>query len=113
PRGRRRFDGRTVLVTGASRGLGLALAREFAARGARLVLCARDVDRLDAVRRELEDGGAEVIARRCDVRDRGQVEELVQVALHRFGGVDVLVNNAGIIQVGPAATMTEARFRES
>jgi len=109
-----RFDGQTVLITGGSRGLGLLLAREFASRGARLVICARDVAELERARAELVARyGAEVLARRCDVADRSQVEALVQQATARFGGVDVLVNNAGIIQVGPAITMSEQDFRES
>jgi len=110
----RRFDGRTVFVTGGSRGLGLLLAREFARRGANLVICARDVDELERARRELvERYGAEVHARRCDVSRRDQVEALVQEATARFGSIDVLVNNAGIIQVGPALTMSEEDYRTS
>lgn len=109
-----RFDGQTVFITGGSRGLGLLLAREFARRGARLVICARDVDELERARRELaEELGAEVIARRCDVTKRDQVEALVQEASTRFGGVDVLVNNAGVIQVGPALAMSETDYRAS
>jgi NAD(P)-dependent dehydrogenase (short-subunit alcohol dehydrogenase family) len=109
-----RFDGETVLITGGSRGLGLLLAREFARRGAQLVICSRDVSELEAARRELaERFGAAVLARRCDVTDRAQVEALVQEATSRFGGVDVLVNNAGIIQIGPVAVMSERDFRAS
>src|SRR5690606_19965692 len=85
PRGGR-FDGSTVLVTGGSRGLGLLLARRFARRGAHLALCARDVDELGRARRSIErDFGAQVLARRCDVTRRDEVEELVQAAFLRFG----------------------------
>ncbi len=113
-RGGGEFDGSTVLITGGSRGLGLLLAREFARRGARLVICARDANELETARRELEETfGAEVLARRCDVTDRDQVEALVEQANLRFGGVDVLVNNAGIIQVGPFSTMSERDFRDA
>lgn len=112
-RGGRRFDGQTVLITGASRGLGLALAREFADRGARLALCSRDEEDLAQVREEFEARGTEVLIERCDVADRAAVQGCVQQAIDRFGGVDVLVNNAGIIQVGPLSTMTPARYREA
>lgn len=111
PRGGR-FDGSTVLVTGGSRGLGLLLAREFARRGAHNVLCARDVDELERARRSIErDFGAQVLARRCDVTRRDEVEELVQAAFLRFGAVDVLANVAGVIQIGPAETMSEDDYR--
>jgi NAD(P)-dependent dehydrogenase (short-subunit alcohol dehydrogenase family) len=108
----RRYDfrGRTVLITGGSRGLGLILARLFADEGARLALCARDADSLERAREELEARGVEVLARTCDVRDRGQVQALVDAVRARFGGVDVLVNNAGVIQAGPLESMTEADY---
>jgi NAD(P)-dependent dehydrogenase (short-subunit alcohol dehydrogenase family) len=103
--------GRTVLITGGSRGLGLLLARRFAQKGARLVLLARDAGELDSARAELEAGGVEVLALPCDVGDAAAVEEAVSRAVHRFGPIDVLVNNAGIIQVGPVETMSLDDFR--
>ncbi len=108
----RRYDfrGRTVLITGGSRGLGLVLARLFADAGARLALCARDADSLERARTELEARGVEVLARTCDVRNRAQVQALVDEVRRRFGGVDVLVNNAGIIQAGPLESMTEEDY---
>lgn len=108
----RRYDfrGRTVLITGGSRGLGLVLARLFAEQGARIALCARDADSLERARVELEARGAEVLARTCDVRDGRQVQALVDEVRRRFGGVDVLVNNAGIIQAGPLESMTDEDF---
>jgi NAD(P)-dependent dehydrogenase (short-subunit alcohol dehydrogenase family) len=99
--------GQVVLITGSSRGLGLALAREFAAAGCRLVLCARDADALERARRDLAQRGAEVLSVPCDVTDREQVRRLVGQATERFGQIDILVNNAGIIQVGPMQTATE------
>src|SRR5262245_24047597 len=91
--------GQVVLITGSSRGLGLALAREFAAAGCRLVLCARDADELERARRDLAQRGAEVLSVPCDVTDQEQVRRLVGQATERFGQIDILVNNAGIIQV--------------
>ncbi len=102
--------GRVVLVTGASRGLGLALAEEFAREGSRLVICARGEASLDAARRRLAARGADVLARPCDVTDRAAVESLVGAATERFGRIDVLVNNAGTIVVGPVETRTAEDF---
>lgn len=107
------LQGRVVLITGGSRGLGLVLARECAREGARLVLTARDPDELERARAELAAGGAEVLVVPCDLTDRAQTEALAQTALARFGRVDVLVNNAGVIQVGPLDTMTIADFDEA
>jgi NAD(P)-dependent dehydrogenase (short-subunit alcohol dehydrogenase family) len=101
------IHGQVVLITGSSRGLGLALAREFARAGCRLVLCARDAEELERARHDLVQRGAEVLSVPCDVADREQVRHLVGQATERFGQVDILVNNAGIIQVGPMQTATE------
>src|SRR5262245_18562835 len=109
---RRRFDlnDRAVLATGSSRGLGLQLAREFASRGARLALCARYPAELERARRDLEQSGAEVFAQVCDITDPKQVEALVKAVCARFGQIDVLVNNAGVIEVGPLESMTLSDF---
>jgi short-subunit dehydrogenase len=100
------FRGKTVLITGGSRGLGLVLARELAADGARLALCAREEADLEQARDELVGKGAEVLAMPCDVTDQGQVRELVRSTHAHFGAIDVLINNAGTIQVGPLEVMT-------
>jgi NAD(P)-dependent dehydrogenase (short-subunit alcohol dehydrogenase family) len=107
------LKGKTVLVTGGSRGLGLVLAREFAEEGANVVICARDPAELEKARADLEQRGASVFAFPCDVTDRAQVKELIQVVRRRFGGVDVLVNNAGVIQVGPLEVMTLEDFEQA
>lgn len=106
-----RFKGASALVTGASRGLGFAIARELAGRGARLLICARDATALNQAAWKLHDAGAEVYAVPCDVTDSHAAERLIAEAETRYGGLDVLVNNAGIIQVGPLASMDEADFR--
>jgi len=98
--------GKTVLITGGSRGLGLVLARTFADEGTSLVLCARDPEALERARAELAQRGAQVLAIPCDVTDRAQVKSLVDAARQRFGQIDVLVNNAGLIQVGPMEVQT-------
>jgi NAD(P)-dependent dehydrogenase (short-subunit alcohol dehydrogenase family) len=107
------LKGRTVLITGGSRGLGLVLAREFAEEGANVAICARDPAELERARADLEQRGASVFAFPCDVTDRAQVKELIQVVRRRFGGVDVLVNNAGVIQVGPLEVMTLEDFEQA
>jgi NAD(P)-dependent dehydrogenase (short-subunit alcohol dehydrogenase family) len=99
-----------ALVTGASRGLGLLIARELASRGYRLAICARDADELAAAEADLTARGAEVFAVRCDVGDRDQVDGTVRSVIDRFGALDVLVNNAGIIEVAPVTAMTVNDF---
>lgn len=101
---------KTVLITGGSRGLGLVMAREFAREGSRLVLCARDEQELDQARLDLEKLGAEVLVVPCDVTNKDDVNQLISTANNRFGAVDVLVNNAGVIQVGPIEVMTHEDF---
>jgi NAD(P)-dependent dehydrogenase (short-subunit alcohol dehydrogenase family) len=107
------LEGKCVLVTGGSRGLGLVLAREFAEEGARVAICARDNQELERARLDLSARGAEVFAFPCDVTDRAQVAELIEVVTRRFGRIDVLVNNAGVIQVGPLEEMTLEDFEQA
>jgi NAD(P)-dependent dehydrogenase (short-subunit alcohol dehydrogenase family) len=98
--------GRVVLITGGSRGLGLLLAREYARLGARLVLVARDGDALERACQELRASGNEALGIRCDVTDRAQVRNMLEQALQHFGRLDILVNDAGRIEVGPLPSMT-------
>ncbi|MFN2590112.1 MAG: SDR family NAD(P)-dependent oxidoreductase [Actinomycetota bacterium] len=104
------LDGKVVLITGGSRGLGLALGREFARRGARLAICSRSQDQLTAAKSDLEGFGAEVLATSCDVGDAEDVQRLVDATVARYGTIDVLVNNAGIISVGPVETQRVEDF---
>jgi NAD(P)-dependent dehydrogenase (short-subunit alcohol dehydrogenase family) len=105
--------GKSVLITGGSRGLGLVMAREFASEGARVAICARDPVELERARQDLARRGAEVLAVPCDVTERAQVNELIQLVGRHFGAIDVLVNNAGVIQVGPAEVMTLDDYDEA
>lgn len=107
------LDGQVVLITGGSRGLGFLLAQEFAANRCRVVICARDDVELAAAEERLRAAGATVLAIRCDVAERDEVESMVAQATERFGRVDVLVNNAGIIQVGPLASMEISDFERA
>lgn len=105
--------GKVVLITGGSRGLGLALARGFAKEGARLILCARDENELQAAKQDLAKSAAQVLTVPCDVSDRLQVEHLIGEGVRHYGRIDVLVNNAGVIQVGPLESMTIEDFERA
>jgi NAD(P)-dependent dehydrogenase (short-subunit alcohol dehydrogenase family) len=107
------LEGKAVLVTGGSRGLGLVLARQLADAGCRVAIAARDAEELERAREDLAARGAEVAAVTCDVKDRAEVERMVRDVEARFGGVDVLVNNAGVIEVGPLDVMTIEDFEEA
>ena len=108
------FAGRVVIITGGSRGLGLVLARQLAAEGARLVLLARDDGELDRARRLLEEeSGADVTTIRCDIRRRADVRAAVARVFEKFSAVDVLINNAGVIQVGPIDHMTHEDYENA
>lgn len=99
------FKGKSVLITGGSRGLGLLLARRFALEGARLTVVARDPSELDLARRELTAlAGARVLGLPADIGRKADAEWVVERAAERFGRLDVVINNAGIIQVGPWST---------
>jgi short-subunit dehydrogenase len=107
------LQGKVVLITGGSRGLGLAIAREMANHGARLAICGRDSETLERARASLTQLGAEVIAISCDLTDRPSVQSLVQEVHRALGPIDVLVNNAGVIEVGPAETMSLGDYQEA
>ena len=99
------LDGKVVLITGGSRGFGLVLARHLADKGVRLAICARSADDLELARQELDNRGAAVMAITADVTDNEEVKAMVRDVIHHYGRIDVLVNNAGIIQVGPQHLM--------
>ena len=106
------FDGKTVLITGGSRGLGLVMAREFAKEGANVAICARDPKELDRALADLRRRGARASGFPCDVTDPRQVSEMMGLVRDKFGPVDVLVNNAGVIQVGPFEATTIEDYEE-
>lgn len=107
------FHGKAALITGGSRGLGLVIARELADAGARLAIVARDPDELERARADLETRGAEVLAFPCDVRDQNDAMAAVERTVERFGAIDVLINNAGVIQTGPVEHMQVADFENA
>ncbi len=97
------FSGQTVMITGASRGIGEAAARAFATAGANVVLTARSTADIEAIAAEI---GGTALAIGCDVADYAQVAAAVQTAVATFGGVDVLINNAGVVE--PIAHLGES-----
>jgi NAD(P)-dependent dehydrogenase (short-subunit alcohol dehydrogenase family) len=107
------FARKIVLITGGSRGLGLVLARQFCAEGARVVLLARDPDELARAREELVQRGGEVLTISCDLLDREQINAAVRQVVDHFGGLDVIINNAGIIEIGPLEHMRREDFERA
>jgi len=99
------YRGKIVLMTGGSRGLGLEIARHICANSGKVVLLARDTDELDRAKSDLDRFGTEVLTIPCDLLETAQIQSAVQQALQRFGRIDILINNAGIIEVGPLAHM--------
>ncbi|MBL6080388.1 SDR family oxidoreductase [Belnapia sp. T18] len=100
---------KVVLVTGASSGIGLGIARELAAAGATLVLGARRTERLEALAEELRGAGAHILTRHLDVTDRRSVEAFAQAGRDEFGRVDAIVNNAGVM---PLSLMVSMKVEE-
>ena len=95
------IEGKVVVITGASSGLGEATARMLSAQGAVVVLGARRVDRIEALAKELSDAGGRALALRTDVTRAADVQRLVDAAVEKFGRIDVLVNNAGLMPSSP------------
>lgn len=98
--------GRVAVVTGAASGMGLALARRFAAEGMKLALADVEGPALDAAAKELAEGGAEVLARRTDVSRWEDVDALAGETFDRFGTAHVIINNAGVVTAGPVEELT-------
>ncbi len=107
------LHGQVALITGGSRGLGLAMARELADAGCRLAICARDEAELLRAGEDLERHGAQVIAVRCDVADKADVDRMIAVVEEEFGRIDILVCNAGVMQVGQVDSMELEDFRQA
>lgn len=105
--------GKTVFISGGSRGLGLLLAREFAARGAKVAISARDAEELRRAEEDLRRLSQDVLAIESDITMREEADNAIERIRRTFGPIDILVNNAGTICVGPLEVMTIDDFRAS
>ena len=105
--------GKVALITGGSRGLGLVLARHICAEGGSVVLIARDPDELARAKADLTRRGGTVLTIQCDLLDSGQIQSAVRQVIDRVGKIDILINNAGIIEVGPLEHMTREDFERT
>lgn len=111
----RAFDvsDKVILITGGTRGLGLVMARQLASENARLAICSRNAEQLQRAEAELKAQGAQVLALRCDVTKQSDVEEMMEQIMSHYGRLDVLINNAGVIQVGPLDNQAHADYEEA
>src|SRR5947208_8150512 len=104
---------KVALITGGSRGLGLVLARQICAQDGKVALIARDPDELARAKADLAPRGGVVLAIECDLLDAGQIQSAVRQIINRFGKIDILINNAGIIEVGPLEHMARDDFERA
>ncbi|MDB6181811.1 SDR family oxidoreductase [Paracoccus fistulariae] len=105
----KRFTGKTVVITGGNKGIGFAMAERFAAEGARIVIASVE-DQVHEAAESLRSSGAEAAGVLCDVTDIAQVRALYDVASDRFGGVDISIQNAGIITIAKVEDLTQAEW---
>jgi NAD(P)-dependent dehydrogenase (short-subunit alcohol dehydrogenase family) len=106
---------KVVLITGGSRGLGLVLARQICAAGGKVALIARDGEELGRAKADLarRGGAPNTFGVQCDLLDTAQIQSAVRQIIDRFGKIDILINNAGIIEVGPLEHMTREDFERA
>jgi short-subunit dehydrogenase len=108
-----KLEGKVVLVTGGSSGLGLVLAKQLAQKGAKLIICSRTSENNKAAKQELEALGAEVMTFTVDLAETKEVEKMIKKIIAHYGRLDVLINNAGIIQVGRQEEMGISDYEEA
>jgi short-subunit dehydrogenase len=99
------FKDKIALITGGSRGLGLEIARQICGRGGKVALIARDAEELARAKTDLDRFATEVLTIPCDLLESAQIQSAVRQTLQRFGRIDILINNAGIIEIGPIEHM--------
>ena len=111
------LEGKTLFITGASRGIGLAIAKRAAADGANIVIAAKTTETnpklpgtIYSAAKEIEAAGGKALAQQCDIRDEASVLAAVEAAVKRFGGIDILVNNASAISLTPTPATPLKRF---
>jgi len=111
------LDNKTIIITGSSRGIGREMALKFAANGANVVIAAKSVDAhpqlpgtIYSVAKEVDEAGGQGLAVQVDVRDDESIKNLIEKTVERFGGIDVVINNAGAIKLAGAASLPMKRF---
>jgi NAD(P)-dependent dehydrogenase (short-subunit alcohol dehydrogenase family) len=107
------YRDKVALITGGSRGLGLIIARQICERGGKVALLARDPQELARAKSDLDSRSDETLTIQCDLLDRAQIQSAVRETLAHFGRIDILINNAGIIEVGPLEHMKREDFERS
>jgi short-subunit dehydrogenase len=107
------YRDKVALITGGSRGLGLEIARQICARGGKVALIARDAEELARAKTELDRFATEVLTIQCDLLETAQIQSAVQQTLQRFGKIDILINSAGTIEIGPLAHMQLKDFERA
>src|SRR6476660_8869534 len=102
------FQNKTVIITGASRGIGKAIGLRLAAEGANIIIASKSVEEnpklggtIFSAAKEMEDAGGQALAVQCDIRFEEQVDEVIKQAVEKFGGIDILINNASAINLMP------------
>ena len=104
---------KVVLITGGSKGLGLVLAEQLIKEECFVAICARDEEELSRAKEHLRETGADIYTHVCDVSDRKQVEVLIDSVIHHFGKLDIVINNAGTIMVGPMETFGPEDYKKA
>ena len=111
------LDNKTIIITGSSRGIGREMALKFAANGANVVIAAKSVEAhpklpgtIYSVAKEVDEAGGQGLAVQVDVRDDESIKNLIEKTVERFGGIDVVINNAGAIKLAGAASLPMKRF---
>ena len=107
------FRDQVAVVTGGSRGLGLVIARQLCEHGSKVALVARDAPELARAKADLDSRGGETLTIQCDLFERDQIDSAVRQTLDRFAKIDILINNAGMIQVGPLDHMHREDFERA
>src|ERR1041384_5439119 len=103
---------KVVVITGASAGIGLAKTRRFASAGAKVVMAARSMDKMEAVAKELRADGAEILVVPTDMRKSDAIKQLIEMTAQHFGRIDILINNAGQSVAGWIADLDPDHFQQ-
>src|SRR5256885_14457212 len=107
------YRDKVALISGGSRGLGLEIARQICAEGGRVALIARDAEELAHANTDLDRFGTEILTLQCDLLETAQIQSAVQQTLQRFRKIDILINNAGMIEIGPVEHMQLKDFERA